>query len=135
MGAVAHEPSTIPPESASCLLRFNHDLCALRAVPSTWDRSGGTAGLDQDSIREAPAVLVVTAVPSRSAAKHGGRVARYIEPEAGHYAQNVLLQATALDLGAVPIGAFGGAEVATVLHLPADHELLCLIPVGHPRTN
>jgi nitroreductase len=47
--------------------------------------------------------------------------------------QNVLLQAVALKLGAVPIGAFSDDLVQAALGLPADHRPLYLLPVGHPR--
>ena len=45
-----------------------------------------------------------------------------------------LIQAVADGLGAVPIGAFVDADVQSVLALPADHEPLYLVPVGHPET-
>jgi nitroreductase len=56
-----------------------------------------------------------------------------VQLEAGHAAQNLLLQAVALGLGAVPIGAFEDEKVQEALGLPADQEPLYLIPVGHPR--
>ena len=91
------------------------------------------AALEQAHVREAPAVVVITAVVARSAAKYGDRGERYAVLEAGHAAQNVLLQAVALGLGAVPVGAFDDAAVQRVLGLPADHAPLELIPVGPPR--
>jgi nitroreductase len=53
--------------------------------------------------------------------------------EAGHVAQKILLQAVALGLGGVPIGAFQDEQVQKVLSLPRDHQPLYLIPIGHPR--
>lgn len=91
------------------------------------------AGLKQGALREAPAIIVITAVYGRTEAKYGLRAERYVHLEAGHAAQNILLQATALDLGAVPIGAFYDEKVQEVLALPSDQEPLYLIPVGHPR--
>jgi SagB-type dehydrogenase family enzyme len=91
------------------------------------------AGLKQDALREAPAIIVIAAVYGRTEAKYGLRAERYVRLEAGHAAQNILLQATALDLGAVPIGAFYDEKVQEVLALPSDQEPLYLIPVGHPR--
>jgi nitroreductase len=44
-----------------------------------------------------------------------------------------LLQAVALNLGAVPIGAFEDNQVQQVLALPSDQQPLYLIPVGHPK--
>lgn len=91
------------------------------------------AGLSQNAIREAPAVFVVTAVYARTEKKYGGRAERYVKLEAGHAAQNLLLQAVALGLGGVPIGAFYDDQVQSALSLPSDHEPLYLIPIGHPR--
>ncbi len=91
------------------------------------------AGLKQDALREAPVIIVIAAVYARTEGKYGSRAEQYVHLEAGHAAQNILLQATALDLGAVPIGAFYDQKVQEVLALPSDHEPLYLIPVGHPR--
>jgi SagB-type dehydrogenase family enzyme len=91
------------------------------------------AALQQEPVRQAPAVFVITAVYERTADKYGDeRSPRYVHLEAGHAAQNLLLQATALDLGAVPIGAFHDDAVQAALGLPIDHQPLYLIPVGHP---
>jgi nitroreductase len=57
---------------------------------------------------------------------------RYTLIEIGHAAQNVLLQAEALSLGSVPVGAFGDSEVSALLALPEDHVPLYLLPIGHP---
>jgi SagB-type dehydrogenase family enzyme len=91
------------------------------------------AGLKQEALRQAPAVFVVTAVYERTEAKYGERAERYVHLEAGHAAQNLLLQAVALDLGAVPVGAFYDDQVVDVLGLPSDHRPLYLVPVGHPE--
>jgi SagB-type dehydrogenase family enzyme len=91
------------------------------------------AGLQQDAIRDAAAVFVVTGVVARTAAKYGGRAERYVWLEAGHAAQNLLLQAVALGLAAVPIGAFDDRAVAGALSLPSGCSPLYLIPVGYPQ--
>ena len=88
--------------------------------------------LRQDAVQDAPAVFAVSAVFERTAGKYGDRAARYVHLEAGHAAQNLLLQAVALGLGGVPIGAFDDGGVQRVLGLPADYEPLYLIPIGHP---
>jgi SagB-type dehydrogenase family enzyme len=93
-----------------------------------WD-----AGLRQGALQEAPTIFVVTAVYQRTEAKYGDRAERYVRLEAGHAAQNVLLQAVGLGLGAVPIGAFYDEQLQTALSLPPDHKPLYLIPVGHPE--
>jgi SagB-type dehydrogenase family enzyme len=92
------------------------------------------AALDQTAVSEAPAVFVITAAYERTARKYGpARTPRYVHMEAGHAAQNLLLEAVALGLGGVPVGAFHDEQVQAVLGLPAEHKPLYLIPVGHPR--
>jgi len=95
--------------------------------PAVWG-----AGLKQDALRDAPAVFLITAVYQRTADKYGERAERYVHLEAGHAAQNLLLQAVALGLGGVPIGAFHDDQLQTALSLPDDHEPLYLIAVGYP---
>lgn len=96
--------------------------------PALW-----SAGLKQDAIRQAPAVFVIAAVYARTEVKYGARAERYVHLEAGHAAQNLLLQAVALELGGVPIGAFYDDQVQAALSLPSDHAPLYLIPIGHPQ--
>lgn len=91
------------------------------------------AGLRQGALQRAPAIFVITAVYQRTEAKYGDRAERYVKLEAGHAAENILLQAVALELGAVSIGAFSDDQVQAALELPADHQPLYLIPVGHPE--
>jgi len=91
------------------------------------------ASLRQESVAEAPAILVLAGVYERTAKKYGpARAERYVHLEAGHAAQNVLLQAIAFDLAAVPIGAFDDDEVQQVLALPRTHRPLYLLPIGRP---
>jgi SagB-type dehydrogenase family enzyme len=73
---------------------------------------------------------VFTAVYHRTTRKYGNRGIKYVHMEIGHAAQNVCLQATAMDLGAVTIGAFNDQEVSKILNLPKDEEPLYIIPVG-----
>jgi SagB-type dehydrogenase family enzyme len=92
------------------------------------------AALEQEAIRQAPADFVITAVYARIEQKYGaGRGPRYVHLEAGHAAQNLLLQAVALGLGAVPIGAFDDGALQRALALRSDHLPLYVIPVGHAR--
>ena len=79
-------------------------------------------------------MFVMAAVYERMAQKYGqARTPRYVHMEAGHAAQNLLLEAVALGLGGVPVGAFHDDEVRRVLSLPIDHRPIYLLPVGHPR--
>jgi SagB-type dehydrogenase family enzyme len=90
--------------------------------------------IQQDSILKAPAVFIIAGVYERTEARYGQeRAPRYVHMEVGHAGQNLLLQAVALELGAVIIGAFYDDQVKEALSLPEDHEPLYLIPVGHPK--
>ena len=101
----------------------------------TGDRRGALreAALHQQAVGRAPACFVITAVVERTARKYGRRAERYCFIEAGHVAQNILLQATSLTLGGVPVGAFQDKEVARALELPESHRVLYLLPIGRPR--
>jgi SagB-type dehydrogenase family enzyme len=98
------------------------------------DRRRKLAGscLDQAFVAAAPAVLVVANVRARSRARYGARAERYAVLEAGHAAQNVLLEATALGLAAVPVGTFYDYEVHREAELAKGVEALYVMPVGHP---
>ncbi|MGN6330935.1 MAG: SagB/ThcOx family dehydrogenase [Motilibacteraceae bacterium] len=93
---------------------------------------GAASSGDPAVVRGAPVVLVVTVTPARTRAKYGSRGVRYADLEAGHAAQNVLLQAVALGLGAVVVGGFDDDAVARALTLPGGEEPRYLVPVGHP---
>lgn len=90
------------------------------------------AALDQRWLEAAPAVVVFCAVPARTTRKYGSRGIQYIYIETGHAAQNLLLQAQALGLGAAPVGAFDEARLARALPLAAGWAPLYVMPVGAP---
>lgn len=90
-----------------------------------------SAAFGQGSVSQAPLDIVIAAVFKRVTAKYGQRGIRYVHIEAGHIAQNIHLQAVALGLGSVPIGAFSDEQVQTALSLPKDHAPLYIIPVGY----
>jgi SagB-type dehydrogenase family enzyme len=92
------------------------------------------AAYGQWFVGEAPCVLAITAVYARTTGKYGERGrTRYVPMDAAHAAQNALLQAVALGLVAVPVGAFDDEAVRAVLGAPFDRVPLYLIPVGRPR--
>ena len=91
--------------------------------------------LDQACVTSAPAVFVFTAIYERTCAEYGGRGRMYVHMDVGHAAQNLLLQAVALRLAGVPIGAFSDREVAQILRLRKGERPLYLIPVGQPRNS
>lgn len=91
------------------------------------------AALNQAAVKDAPAVIVMSAVYQRTTAKYGERGIRYAHMEVGAAAQNVYLQATALGLGTVFIGAFHDEEVSKILLLDDEEAVLCLMPIGRPQ--
>jgi SagB-type dehydrogenase family enzyme len=89
------------------------------------------AALDQEFIHQASAVIILTSIARRIEERYGkSRGARYIAMEAGHVAQNVMLQAVALGLASVPIGAFHDAQLAKVLGLGQEERPLYMLAVG-----
>lgn len=88
------------------------------------------AALSQPSISSAAVVMVLSAVYERTTAKYGERGVQYVHMEAGHAAQNACLQAAALELGTVLIGAFRDDAVKKIMKMPDREQPLYLIPVG-----
>jgi len=93
------------------------------------------AALGQSWVADSAAVLVITAIYERTTRKYGERGKRYVHIEVGHAAQNALLQAAALGLGAAVVGAFDDAAVAGLLDLPASEHPLYLLPLGWPANS
>jgi len=90
------------------------------------------AAFGQGFVAAAPLDIVITGIYTRTRAKYGARAERYVHLEAGHAAQNIHLQAVALGLGSVPVGAFEDTAVAQALSLSSDETPLYIIPVGYP---
>ena len=89
--------------------------------------------LGQMSIAEAPLSLLITAEYERTTEKYGDRGVRYVHMEAGHAGQNVYLQAEALGLGTVTIGAFQDEEISKALNLPRSYRPLYVMPIGRAQ--
>ena len=89
------------------------------------------AGLGQDFLRDAPAVLVLSGVFQRSRWKYKERHYRFVCWEGGHISQNVYLAAEAAGLGACFVGSFLDGWVNDLLRVDGDEEAaLGLIAVG-----
>jgi SagB-type dehydrogenase family enzyme len=113
------------------IFRYLPTSHALERVLARDDRKAlAHASLEQDAVAEAAVDVVIAAVPERSAVKYGDRAERYLLLEAGHVAQNLLLEATSLGLGAVPIGAFDDDAVARVVRLRSGERPLYIVAVG-----
>lgn len=89
-----------------------------------------SAALDQEWVGDAPVDIILVAFYERTANVYGERGIRYVHMEAGHIGQNLYLQATALGLGTVAVGAFHDDRVAAILE--TEGAPLYIFPVGVP---
>jgi SagB-type dehydrogenase family enzyme len=124
-------PLTVRVVDARCVCRYvpaEHALVRETARDRRAELAAASHG--QASIAGAPEILVISADVSITARKYGARAERYATLEAGHAAQNILLEATALGLAAVPVGSFDDDAVRRALALPAGELPLYLVPVG-----
>lgn len=111
----------------------NHDL----QLVSEGDYRGelSEAALNQEAIRDAPVVIVITGFCARTTGKYGNRGRQYVHMEVGSASQNIYLQAVSLNLGTVFIGAFYDEDVKKVLRLRENEEPFCIMPVGYPAVD
>jgi SagB-type dehydrogenase family enzyme len=91
------------------------------------------AALRQECVRDGAAVILIAAVYKRTTRTYGERGIRYVHMDAAHAAQNILLQAAALRLGSVAVGAFDDDRVKDTMRMKRDEDPLYLIPVGRVK--
>jgi SagB-type dehydrogenase family enzyme len=108
-----------------------HDLVPV--APGDRRRELAAAARGQNWLVEAPVSLAIAAAFARTTEKYGQRGLMYVHMDAGIAAENITLQAVALGLGSVMVGAFEDAEMKKVLGLPRDWDPLLVLPVGRPR--
>ncbi|ODA44318.1 hypothetical protein THER_0942 [Thermodesulfovibrio sp. N1] len=107
---------------------FKHHIMKIKEGDKREELSN--VALGQPWVKNASVNFIIVAVYERTTRKYGDRGIRYVHIEVGHAAQNLLLQATALRLGAVPVGAFNDNEVKKVIGLRDNEQPLYIIPVG-----
>lgn len=105
-----------------------HELTMFKAKDMR--RELAEAALNQEHVSDGAINIIITAIYERTTGKYGDRGIRYVHMEAGHASQNIYLQATALGLGTVTIGAFHDEQVKTVLGMPQNEAPLYIMPVG-----
>lgn len=89
------------------------------------------AGLGQKFLGDAAVVFIWTGILNRARCKYRERAIRYIFLDAGHICQNLMLAATALNLGCCPVGAFFDEEVEALVGADGQEEVaLYLAAVG-----
>jgi SagB-type dehydrogenase family enzyme len=77
-------------------------------------------------------MILIAADYRRTEAKYGKKARRFVHIEVGHAGHNILLQATAMGLHGVGVGAFHPVRVKETLGLPAPQELLYVLVLGNP---
>ena len=134
--AGAHYPIEVYAVTRSSVMHYLPEEHAVerRRDDAAFERLAGSS-FGQQFVGTAPVVLVLTGVVERTRAEYGAIADDLVNREAGHVAQNVLLQATALDLTAVPVGGFDPASAARALALPPGEEVLYLVPLGRSPTS
>ncbi len=91
--------------------------------------------LDQPWLEGISAVLVLTAVARRTLSRYPAWGERFLWLEAGHAAQNAVLTASALGLGALNLGACRVEELAAVLGIdPTQEPPIYSLALGRPAT-
>jgi SagB-type dehydrogenase family enzyme len=89
------------------------------------------ACLGQRFMGEASVDFIWTGILNRAMWKYRERAIRYIFLDAGHICQNLMLAATALNLGCCPVGAFFDEEVESLVGVDGIEEVpLYLASVG-----
>ncbi|MFP4083181.1 MAG: SagB/ThcOx family dehydrogenase [Candidatus Aminicenantes bacterium] len=116
------------------VFRYNPDKHVLERVKEGESgRDLAKASLNQMFIFEAPLNVIVCADFERTCLYYGKRGERYVYIEVGHCAQNMELEAVALGLGSVPVGAFRDEQVKRVLDLPKNVDPIYIIPFGYEK--
>lgn len=92
------------------------------------------AALGQDQINDAPVVIVVSSEVDIVEAKYGERGRDLYAPQNVAVAvENMLLAATALDLGACWVGSFNENKVKEILKLPENYRPMVIVPIGFKK--
>lgn len=102
-------------------------------------RSAGDAQADlreialgQDWVGSGALDVVITAVDARTTDRYGDRGRRrYVPMEAGHAGENLALQAEALELSTVSVGAFRDEALLDLLGVSGGERPLYIFPVGN----
>jgi protease I len=92
------------------------------------------AALNQSAVAEAPCNIIVAGSISKLMSQYQNQSRRFMLLEAGHVAQNILLQAVGLKLGSVAIGGFDISRVNDLCQMSRDMEPLYIISVGYQLT-
>lgn len=88
------------------------------------------AALEQKFFQVSNVDIFMVYNPGKIVPDYGANAAKYCAMECGHIGQNILLMATSLGLGAVPVGAFDSSAINDILGLSDGQETVYIISVG-----
>ena len=92
------------------------------------------AALNQKIVEEAPIIIVICADEKRSSLGYGSRGRTlYCLQDTAAAAQNLLLVAYSMGLGACWVGSFNEDEAKGILKAPDGIRPVALIPLGYPN--
>lgn len=130
-GVIANKARQVPEELPAGIYHYEADSHSLRLHKAN-DLTPDLAreALDQEFIIEAPVDIVICALYHRTAYRYGRRGERYVHIEVGHVGENIHLQAVALGLATVEIGAFHDEEVRKILGVDEQIKPLYIMPLG-----
>jgi SagB-type dehydrogenase family enzyme len=132
-GVIAREAKPAPEELQAGIYHYeaaSHSLSLHKPADLRPDLARAT--LDQEFIIDAPVDIVICALYHRTSYRYGRRGERYVHMEVGHAGENIHLQAVALGLATVEVGAFHDEEVRTILGVEEQIKPLYIMPVGKP---
>jgi len=114
------------------LYRYNYKKQSLTQISSQDKRALlSEAALGQRWIKDAPAAVIICADYKITTSRYGSRGIRYVDIEVGHVGENIYLQATALGIGTVAIGAFSDEGVKNILGVKEDP--VYIMPLGRKK--
>jgi len=130
-GVIASEAKQAPEELQAGIYHYeadSHSLILHKPADLRLDLARAT--LDQEFIIDAPVDIVICALYHRTSYRYGRRGERYVHIEVGHVGENIHLQAVALGLATVEVGAFHDEEVRKVLGVEEQIKPLYVMPLG-----
>jgi SagB-type dehydrogenase family enzyme len=132
-GVIASEAKQAPEELQAGIYHYEADSHSLSLhKPADLRPDLARAALDQEFIIGAPVDIVICALYHRTSYRYGRRGERYVHIEVGHVGENIHLQAVALGLATVEVGAFHDEEVREILGVEEQIKPLYIMPVGKP---
>ncbi len=130
-GVIDSETKQAPEELQAGIYHYeadSHSLSLHKLADLRPDLARAT--LDQEFIIDAPVDIVICALYHRTSYRYGRRGERYVHIEVGHVGENIHLQAVALGLATVEVGAFHDEEVRKVLGVEEQIKPLYIMPLG-----